>query len=138
MKTKKETILPTKIFYHPKEERAEKITELICEDCRISLTKIFKKINIPLSTVFDIVKEIEKHNKFKLEMVPKKQKVTAQISTEQKAEKIIKCLKENPRMPLTQMSIKTGIPISTVFDVLLQIKKAYHLKAKLEKKPAKE
>ena len=53
---------------------------------------------------------------------------------EDKDQRIMALLIENPRMTLTQMSMKTGLPISTVYERIKQIEKIYEFKDKFTRR----
>ena len=48
----------------PQVKRFWKLVSLLEENCRMTLTEMSKRANIPISTIFDMVKEVEKYFRF--------------------------------------------------------------------------
>jgi DNA-binding Lrp family transcriptional regulator len=135
---KQDVIFPTKLLYDRKEEKAQKIIKVMEQNCRAPLTDVADQTGIPLSTVFKIVEKIKKHHTFRLEMVPTRKKIYGTPRMEEKLQKIIKCLNQDPRMTLTEMSKQIRIPVSTIFDNLKTLETGYQLKIKLLGKSYKD
>ena len=60
-------------------ERFWQVASLLHENSRMSLTEISKKLKIPVATVFDTLKEVEKH--FNFTIVPKERRASATASS---------------------------------------------------------
>jgi len=131
---RKGTILPGKVLENRMEARAQKIVEVLRQDCRASLTEISRETGIPTATVFQILQRIRRHNTFSLELIPTGRKIYGRGSTEQTISRMIECLKENPRMKLTEMSERSGIPVSTLFDNMQRLRNGYDFSLTLIRK----
>lgn len=129
-----EDIFPKKVLHHKMEGRAKPILEVLEKDCRASLKQIVAATKIPSSTVFRILEEIKKYHDFRFEMIPTSNKIHGTVDLKRTMQRIIKCLEENPRMKLTEMSRRTRIPVSTLFDNMNRLKEGYQLKLRLEKR----
>lgn len=95
--------------------RNQKIAELLSHNCRLSTVEIAKTLGEKVSTTWHAVKDLEPNAKLTITI-----KTDMALTKRQadKIRKIISCLKEEPRMPLTDMCKRTGIPVSTIWDLI--------------------
>lgn len=129
-----ESIFPQRIVQDRHEERAQKIMSLLRKDCRASLTEVASRTGMKLSTTHRVLELMKKHNVLSLEVIPTKGKIYGNLQRETRLNKIMDCLKEDPRMSLTDMSRRTGIPVSTIFDNINTLRQGYQLRLKLVRK----
>ncbi len=49
-------------------------------------------------------------------------------SRQEKVDRLVRLLRVDARMPLMEMSRRTGIPVSTIFDLLNEVRRLYELR----------
>jgi len=64
----------TSLFVHGKrKEKARRVAELLCEDARMPLSVMSRRTGLPVSTLFDVLKDIRRHYCVRGVFVPKRE-----------------------------------------------------------------
>jgi len=100
-------------------------------DCRAPLTALAKEVRAPISTVFDDLKAIRRDNDFII--LPKSASadtipsgwLAIQRRREERQQRIIAALQDDPRAPMAHLARQLHIPLNTLANDMAAIRKRF-------------